>query len=180
MVAGETPSTRLLSTSSWYNARAHLLHGKVVGALLGELAAHGVDEAPVVLDPALAAASLLLLLVLLLYLRGLAPNLTSTCEGTVLLSTKHWHVGLERGIVAEIVVAEGADVLENAAIVRKLGALEASALAELELDVFDAIGGVALEALGTYGALDEDLHPSSLSKSQSRVQLKRLVWFRRV
>jgi hypothetical protein len=41
---------------------------------------------PVVLDPALSTASLLLLLILLLYLGGLSAHLTGTGERTVLLS----------------------------------------------------------------------------------------------
>ena len=45
-----------------------------------------VDEAPVVLNTALCAPSLLLLLILLLYLWGLATNLTCTSKRTVLLA----------------------------------------------------------------------------------------------
>lgn len=69
-----------------------------VGATTTAEALDNVDEAAVVLDPALSAAGLLLLLLLLLNLRGLALDLTSTRQRTVHFTTNQWHgdVQLER------------------------------------------------------------------------------------
>ena len=54
-----------------------------VGSLLAAEGGDDVDEPPVVLDPPLGAAGLLLFLLLGLHLGGLTPDLTGTSQGSV-------------------------------------------------------------------------------------------------
>lgn len=91
-----------------------------------------VDEAAVVLDPALSAAGLLLLLLLLLNLWGLALDLTSTRQRTVHFTTNQWHsnVQLERAQGGHgCVIAQGGTL----AVQAELLGIEAMQLSQLVL-----------------------------------------------
>ena len=132
----------------------------------GSLGARGeddVDESAVVLDSLLGAPSReLLLVLLLLYLGGLVLDLTGTRKRAVdLSSTAKAKHEVQRGLLLDVVVGEGAAILKLLAGKDETLLIRGDALLVLDLglDVVDGVAGLDLEGDGfARQSLDEDLH----------------------
>mmetsp|Transcript_6014 Transcript_6014/g.13348 ORF Transcript_6014/g.13348 Transcript_6014/m.13348 type:complete len:240 (+) Transcript_6014:69-788(+) len=163
LIGGHLPTD--VSTSLAVRAKA-LATGADVG---------GVDEAAHVLEALLGAASEVLLgLVGLGHLGGLVAHLTGTGKRSVHLATTEAEHQVEGRLLLDVVVREGAAILELLAGEDETLLVGGDALLVLDLglDSLDRVRGLHLEGdrLASQG-LDEDLHSSSEAKHQVESRL---------